>query len=217
MKRKLDNKTLDAIGKKLIKDGRVGPARIDRIVSNPNLFGLISERIASDGRNAAHVYSIRRGAVAFSAAGILVVMMFAAVAVFRQENAVFTVVQQPVSDVVPEVARPVIPPQGTVLKPETGRVSINDMRARKAVAPSSKTSPRTPRTRGDGERYFYPVAYTGDPAETAGGGRIIRVDMNRSSLFALGVSLPLENDNETVRADLLVGADGVTRGVRVVK
>ena len=64
---------------------------------------------------------------------------------------------------------------------------------------------------------FYPLSYAGDPSETARGGRVIRVDMSRSSLFAMGVDLQLENESDSVKADLLVGPDGVARGIRLVK
>ena len=64
---------------------------------------------------------------------------------------------------------------------------------------------------------FYAISYSGDPAETDAGGRIVRVEMQRSSLFALGVNVPLENDAGPVKADLLIGRDGVTRAIRVVR
>jgi hypothetical protein len=64
---------------------------------------------------------------------------------------------------------------------------------------------------------FYAVSYAGDPHETERGGRIVRVDIPRSTLFAMGINVPLENESATVKADLLVGSDGVTRGIRVVE
>ena len=63
---------------------------------------------------------------------------------------------------------------------------------------------------------FYPVTYTGDTGETVRGGRVIRVDVPRSTLFAMGLNVPLENESPTVKADLLVGPDGVTRAIRLV-
>jgi len=41
--------------------------------------------------------------------------------------------------------------------------------------------------------------------------------MSRASLFAMGINIPLENGAEVVKADLLVGPDGVTRAVRLAK
>ena len=61
--------------------------------------------------------------------------------------------------------------------------------------------------------HFVSAGY--DPDES--GGRIIRVDMQRSSLFALGVNVPLENGPDAIKADLLIGPDGMTRAIRVVQ
>jgi hypothetical protein len=92
--------------------------------------------------------------------------------------------------------------------PRAEKVAVEDKRS-----PTLRALPDV-KIESDGE--FYPVAYSGDIDEAAAGGRVIRVDMNRSSLFALGVNLPLENDEETVKADLIVGRDGVTRAIRLV-
>ena len=67
------------------------------------------------------------------------------------------------------------------------------------------------------EGEFYALSFAGDPNEAERGGRIVRVDIPRSTLYAMGVDIPLENEAETVKADLLVGNDGVTRAIRVVK
>jgi hypothetical protein len=64
---------------------------------------------------------------------------------------------------------------------------------------------------------FMPVTYTGDNGESARGGRVIRVDISRATLFAMGINVPLENESPTVKADLLVGPDGVTRAIRLVE
>jgi hypothetical protein len=86
--------------------------------------------------------------------------------------------------------------------------------------PAERTVTRTRPTSArhvDDQNEFYALSYAGDPNETERGGRIVRVDISRATLFAMGFDLPLENESETVRADLLVGSDGVTRAVRVVK
>lgn len=59
--------------------------------------------------------------------------------------------------------------------------------------------------------------FDGDTLEAARGGHVVRVDMPRSSLFAMGVNVPLENETGSIKADLLVGPDGVTRGIRLVE
>ena len=64
---------------------------------------------------------------------------------------------------------------------------------------------------------FYPVTYAGDNGELARGGRVIRVDVSRATLFAMGINVPLENESPTVKADLVIGPDGVTRAIRLVE
>lgn len=68
------------------------------------------------------------------------------------------------------------------------------------------------------EGEFYALTPAGNPAGEAGEDlRIIRTELSRSSLFALGVNLPIENESEKIKTDLLVGADGVAKAIRFVK
>jgi len=122
----------------------------------------------------------------------------------------------------PATARPAyLPPLRAGSNPTSGRAAYREpepsIERTPAKATYTKQIPKREKAVvSDDQPAFIPVAYAGDPRETAGG-HIIRVDMSRSSLFALGVNVPLENDSDTVKADLLVGADGVTRAIRVVK
>ncbi|MBV9240986.1 MAG: hypothetical protein JO314_03165 [Acidobacteria bacterium] len=65
------------------------------------------------------------------------------------------------------------------------------------------------------EGEFYPVSFAGN--DTLAGGRIVRVDLPRAQAFAMGLRIPLENDSDTVKADVIVGPDGVPRAVRLVR
>jgi hypothetical protein len=53
--------------------------------------------------------------------------------------------------------------------------------------------------------------------ESVAGGRVIRVDLPRASLVSLGVNMPLGNDKQLIKADIVVGPDGVPRAIRVVE
>jgi hypothetical protein len=63
---------------------------------------------------------------------------------------------------------------------------------------------------------FYAVTYTGD-AEDDDNDQIVRVELPRSSLFAMGINVPVENEVVKVKADLLIGSDGVMKAVRLVR
>ncbi len=215
-----DNQTLDAIGKKLIMSDARRVADVDAIVSNTRLFAVVRARIAAietPEPSASWIAFTRFNIAAFSAAAavlLLVVGAFSLLDTGREVVAVNTIQN---SSEVADVARPVFPPQGIKSsKLSTGRANKVEVRTEKSLPTRSNLRTTRPRAE-EPSAEFLAVAYTGDPHETAAGGRIIRVDMKRSSLYALGIDLPLENGDDTVKADLLVGADGVTRGVRIVR
>lgn len=225
MRRKSNNQMLDAIGRKLLRSEAGRMPQIDKIVSDPHLFARVKARIAEDANpKAVSSFSsfwsllVRPQSLAITGLASVLVLAVGALNLLNTGRGVAAVNEPQDSPKKADVARPVIPPQGIPeSKLSAGRALKNEFRAEKAVV--TKTAPRTsvPRVTMDADGEFYPVSYTGDPAETASGGHIIRVDMKRSSLFALGIPVPLENGAETVKADLLVGSDGVTRGVRIVK
>jgi hypothetical protein len=63
---------------------------------------------------------------------------------------------------------------------------------------------------------FFPLSYGGDqkPMER---GEVIRVQMPRSALIAFGLPVNVERADVPVKADLLVGEDGLTRAIRFVR
>ncbi|HSK29649.1 MAG TPA: hypothetical protein VLA17_06765 [Candidatus Limnocylindria bacterium] len=215
--RKLENKKLDEVGKALIKAGSVSTRDLEKIVANPALFDSIRTRIAFEGSAPVPRRSFLRPGVA----------TFASVALMTAVALSFGIFNSGPDEVVVD-QHTVVPPK-PVLKPHQEPDTIADISARQTSEPTSaqgitnRTSIRTSRpkqpvvqqARYSGE--FYAVSYAGDPHETERGGRIVRVDIPRSTLFAMGVDIPLENERETVKADLLIGNDGVTRGIRVVE
>ena len=76
-------------------------------------------------------------------------------------------------------------------------------------------SERKPKIETGAENVFYPLTFARNSEEEDL--RIIRAELSPSSLFALGVNLPVENETARIKADLLVGADGVARAIRFVK
>lgn len=222
-KRNLNKKTFDQIGRKLFESSAIPSHQVDRIVSNLHLFDMVQARIAADTASQLNTQPtrsiflyLRQNVFIFATVVVLIVSAFGAVILFRQEKDLraVTINEVKIPDAVPDAARPEVPPQPFVGKLSAGRASKANFRVENAAA--IKLRPKIKREITAREVNFYPVGYTGDPDETSVGGRIIRVDMDRSSLFALGVNLPLENEDETVKTDLLVGSDGVTRALRIV-
>lgn len=224
LKGKIDNSELDAIGKTLVKQAFDRRPDVEKIVSDPYLFRRVKVKINTDDEGSNVVASpfpkvfSSRAAVA---ACIAVVAIAGAVGFsslsFKENTVVENKVQIPLQQA--DVARPLDPPQVDVGKLSQSRATNFETPRAEKVAVQNKRTPSLqalPDIEFESDGEFYPVAYTGDIEEAATSGRVIRVDMNRSSLFALGVNLPLENDAETIKADLLVGRDGVTRAFRLV-
>jgi hypothetical protein len=58
---------------------------------------------------------------------------------------------------------------------------------------------------------------TFDPDATREGGRIVRVELPRASLYAMGVNIPPENGKRMIQADLFIGSDGTTNAIRIAR
>ncbi|CAN5312637.1 hypothetical protein BH20ACI2_BH20ACI2_07320 [soil metagenome] len=226
LRREHNNQTVDAIGRKLVENDRLSVDEIDRIIGKPDLFDQVNRQIAAvaiigaAGQERKVRSWIPAVAASFASLAVLAILATAVIDQIGVGTPKPAVTYMQVPDAAPDVARSEVPPKPVVAKLSADRARKSDSRAEKASF--RPPAPRIPKVNNPvnvygSEAEFYPVAYTGDPAETAGGGRIIRVDLNRASLFALGVNMPLENDVAMVKADLLIGADGVTRAIRLVE
>jgi hypothetical protein len=63
---------------------------------------------------------------------------------------------------------------------------------------------------------FIPVGYL-SVANFQEGGQIVRVEVPRSRLVSFGVPVNMERSHEKVKADVLVGVDGLARAIRFVQ
>jgi hypothetical protein len=223
MKQKLNNTELDRIGKLLFTSAAVPESEIDRIVNDPNLFNSVRKRIAKQprpSRNIAAFTFIRRNAITVS---VVLCISIAAVSFGLLRTKSPVVAKHPADAIQPNPVAPTVtkfsePDRVAHSLPSYAEVDeIRPQRTSNRVVPVRTAAARKPITTVHDAGDFYAVSYAGDPNETERGGRIIRVDMPRSALFAMGVDIPLENESEVIKADLLVGTDGVTRAIRVVK
>jgi len=225
--RKKNNQELDAIGKHLFAASRLTEAEIDRIASGPDMFDGVRRRISQ--QEAANVsglrFSISRLAFGSTLTGLLILGVFA---FYLQQNQ-FGHVKDSDSVLGPDQARAESTPQVGIVKGFTqARATFLD---EKVIAPAPpqydiaiQRETRRPQPRVERASYTQPrendfvaVTYVGEGAESTRGGRVVRVDVPRSTLFAMGFHVSLENESPTVKADLLIGPDGVTRAVRLVE
>jgi hypothetical protein len=67
----------------------------------------------------------------------------------------------------------------------------------------------------DGREGFVPLMYGGalNPME---GGQLVRIKLSRSMLASFGLALNMDMADESVRADVVLGNDGVPRSIRLI-
>ena len=63
---------------------------------------------------------------------------------------------------------------------------------------------------------FLPLTY-GGTANLADGGRMVRVELPRSAMASFGLPVNMDRANERVKADVLLGVDGLAHAIRFVQ
>jgi hypothetical protein len=63
---------------------------------------------------------------------------------------------------------------------------------------------------------FLPLGYL-NPASLQDGGQIVRVEVPRTTMASFGLPVNMDRYNERVKADVLVGVDGVPHAIRFVQ
>lgn len=229
MKSQGNNKSHDLIGIELLEAARLRADEIESIVSKTDLYDSILARInadrgvkepVQDGRRIVPYVQRASGILAFGAVIFFVLFNFNKSRDSVSESSAVVKGSQVIGNADPSLSRQSVITDRVV---EPDAPSKSDMRASR-IAYRSKppikrraAQPRSVPTAIDDSDDFYPVSYTGDPKELALGGRVVRVELSRASLFAMGVNLPLENDSAAIKTDLLIGSDGFTRGMRLVE
>lgn len=234
-KKKLTNEELDLIGRELLRASAAAESELERIVAAPMLFNSIKRRIEADRPAqkaktwrekwaALPIWNWQRATVAFATVAIFLVGTVA-ILVFAKRNS------SPDLGMAPPPAPAAAAPHKPNTPPDIPQVLPgDDPQSGPELADYRKEPVRRPRVQArraaakqieaptfEAEGVFYPVSYAGSQEEMTQGGQIVRTEIPRSSLFAMGVDVPLESANEKIKTDLLVGPDGVVRGVRIVK
>lgn len=63
---------------------------------------------------------------------------------------------------------------------------------------------------------FLPLSYGSDLTQLEGG-QVVRVELPRAALQSLGLPMNVERAGERVKADVLIGSDGVARAIRFIR
>ena len=229
-KRNLANKELDRIGIAMLKASALPADELERVIDDPYLFSSIKRRVRFNENTRTKTASSWSGLFTLKTIAGGVSMAVVVVAVFGlvsiksligKQSA--EVVKAPASQSTSQPALPLISvDDATVDEPKSAVASSVSRRVYQAEQAVIRTrSPHRTYTEPAAEpenvprtMEFYPLA--GTMPDQMGEGRIVRVDLPRASLVALGVNLPPDSGKAVVKTDLLVGQDGVPRAIRIV-
>ena len=228
MKRQIPNTNeFDRLASSLIKSTTLRHDEIEQIAARDDLFLSVKRRIMAEAREAQRVHTVRAWfarprVLVFASIVSVLTVLFTVEAVVDRSNT-----RRKTPAPIAKSTSPAPPPE--IIKDDTPP-SRSESHFETAVARPNVDRPAPIRT-------FYHPARTAETAEpepqqqpiefyalagmsaneSLAGGRVIRVDLPRASLVSLGVNVPLGNDKQLIKADIVVGPDGVPRAIRVVE
>lgn len=233
MKDKLQNENLEQMGRSLFKTTRPRTEAVEKIVSQPHLLASVKERIKADQQAVGqqHLTSPQRSNSWLwnwrTAAGALSLLTLgSALLVFQKEDSRQTAERIIPNEFQTSTAEAVEPPKieekglinsAVKRKTDTGKVTHKPNitnkpdRIPKTKVPKTVKSPQKP-----GSEIFYSLTTGGNLEYSGEDLRVVRTELSKSDLLALGINLPLENEEVRLKTILLIGEDGVARAFRFV-
>jgi hypothetical protein len=172
----------------------------------------------------------RRGRWAMAAAAAILILV-ALVALRANQSTPEPVQEATLAETAPVVVQPAPPEKETAEKETADKKSSVTPISRKRNAQNyyadgrqRRAAPRT-EARGDEDAAasdyeittdFLPLTPRGSLAQLEGG-HMVRVELPRSALSAFGLPVNLERAGERIKADVVVGNDGMARAIRFVR
>jgi hypothetical protein len=96
------------------------------------------------------------------------------------------------------------------------RVTLHRAKKSSPAETAGSTNAIANETQGEIATQFMPLGYAG-PINLQDGGQLVRVQMSRSAMLSLGLPVNMDRYSESVKADILLGADGFARAIRFVQ
>jgi len=228
-----DSKNLNRLSGRVLLSAVVPETEIDRVVGAPHVFESIKASVMAEQSRRQSESAVRRDTARpiwnfrlTAVAAFAALVMFAGLGLFQYgdgNSASLNTASENGSNFSAEKALPVVvsnPGPDSFTQPQPVRAEKsaivrrvrNDCRRAARNRNIARREPREIEEVGP----FQSLTFAGD-VDASKEDQIIRVELPRSSLFAMGINVPVENEkNEKVRADLLIGDDGVMKAVRLV-
>ena len=89
-------------------------------------------------------------------------------------------------------------------------------KAQETIVPASQTEKGRTLSETEVATDFMPIGYV-NSASLQDGGSVVRVELPRSTIVSLGFAVNMDRYGERVKADVLMGADGLARAIRFVE
>ena len=207
----LKSSDIDRIGTKVLKAVRVQDMDINRIIGTEDLFEPVRNAMVDRptvGKNSLAILAnafMRNWRTASALASLAIVALGA-----------FYLVRLMPAEMSSSKAVPAFEYPTAIAEIDASEFASVQTELKPSLPVRKHIARQRPRPEAEDVGEFQALTYTGDPADTTDG-QIVRVELPRSSLFAMGVDVPVENQKtNSVKADLLISDDGVMRAVRIV-
>lgn len=230
-KKDLQNKRLDEIGRGLLEAAAIESDEIEQIVAAPHLFESVKAKIKTEQsrrkpkRFVINLWNWRAATASFA---LLIVAAAGAFLFIKAKDAQALTAQIDAPKIKTPGATAENSPQTDEIKyikaTEVKNPAVAQRVDFKTDAPKPKNQARKTNLvkyaqapRNETEGAFYSLALAGNWEADGEDLQIVRAELSRSQLFALGVNLPVENESAKIKTDLLVGSNGVPRAIRFVE
>jgi len=230
MKREIPNTTgLDRLTSSLLNSTALRHDEIEQIAVRDDLFRSVKRCIANEAREERRVYTGEtlftrpRVLILGSVVSVLTIAFTVAGIVSRTKGTI----KAPPPSVARSTAQPE-PQQPEPAKdehpqqrPNSDYVMVGTRPSVERQSAAVKTAYHPAKNSEVSEPEQQPIEFYAladmSSNESVAGGRVVRVDLPRASLVALGINVPLGSDKQLIKADIVVGPDGVPRAIRVVE
>lgn len=235
-KRISSSEKLDKIGIKLIETASLREAELDKIISKPLLFDSIAAEIKKEKnrrqRKSSFVKLFDASRLNWQKIGLssgiigILAISFTGLFIYYQKDSAMILISEnensfknvefldPSENQKNQPASFEKTSQSQILKVATNNRRISAKKEHKQSANSKqKITPPRKQIKAIDEEVFYPLMFAGN-FNDGDSRHIIRVELTRDALAGLGINFPLEDENERIETDLLVGSDGQPQAYR---
>jgi hypothetical protein len=106
-------------------------------------------------------------------------------------------------------------PRQDIVEEQSGQSQRTAAANRKVRRPAATAPPANLVARNEVVTDYIPLTYLSD-STAIDSGMVVRVQVPRATLISMGLPMNVENSQELVKADVVVGDDGVARAIRFV-